>query len=348
MNIVIDSQAYKDDSNFRGVGAYTKLLIHNLTHYDKENKYYLSSNLVKSTKIDLYFIPYFFPYRLSLPIIKKYQTIITIHDLIPLKFPKHFPAGLKGKLIWSLQMRLIQSVDHIITDSTVSYNDILSICRINPGKLSIVHPAIDSQFKVISNKDNLLTAIKKFHLPDQFVLYIGDANWNKNIPILIKACQKLNLNLVLVGKVFTRKNFDLAHPWNKSLKSILDLCENNPFVKRLGFVETSDLVALLNLATVYVQPSIYEGFGLPVVEAFACGCPVIVSTGGSLSEVGGDAVLYFDPNDFNKLVNNLKLIFSKKSLRLSLRSKGLLRSRVFSAESFYRNIIKVYEKISVS
>ena len=151
--------------------------------------------------------------------------------------------------------------------------------------------------------------------------------------------------MVLLGKVFQDRSIDLDHPWNKSIKEVLQLADNYPKVRRVGYISTMDLVALYNLATVYVQPSFYEGFGLPVIEAMSCGCPVISSVGGSLQEVGGSAVVYFHPAKSNQLIDKIKKVFSTAKLKNQLKEKGLKQAENFSQKKMVESLKNVYQKI---
>lgn len=346
MKIAVDIKAQLTESKFRGAGYYTKNLFEALENYDRDNSYARWDSSKKLTKnFDLLIIPYFFPFNISLPIRKKIKTIVVIHDLIPLKFPDKFPAGLRGSLIWQLQRYLLKKVDAIITDSHVSQNDIINIVKVSSDKIFVVYPTVSTKFVPLTNNSHLKKIKDKYGLTDEFILYVGDCNWNKNIPSLIRACQKLNINLVLVGKVFSERRIDLNHPWNKSLKEVNKLTKNNKLVKKTGFVEEDDLMAIYNLASLYVQPSYYEGFGLSMVEAMKCGCPVLSSEGGSLKEIGGQDLLYFDPDNVDELTNKIKQVYFNPNLKKRLRTAGFLRAKQYAALNLVNNLKNVYRQI---
>lgn len=346
MNIAIDTSPLYSADKFRGVGSYTRNFLAAVKQYDKANKYYEISPAKAVTKNhNLFIIPYFYPFSITLPLFKKVKTIITIHDLIPLKFSKYFPVGIRGSLMWHIQKQLLATIDGIITDSKVSREDIIKITGVREDKIFTVYPAISSLFKPVDDKNILTKVRKKYSLPDKFVLYVGDCNWNKNIPTLIKAVKELNANLILVGKVFTDTNTDLSHPWNSSLNKVLELSQNDHHIKRLGFIAISDLVALYNLATLYVQPSFYEGFGLSVIEAFNCGCPVLSSKGGSLTEIGGEAAEYFNPSDLNELSDKINRMINDSNLKAQMSKKGLKQAKKFSSKEFVKSLHEIYKKI---
>lgn len=345
MNIAIDVSPLFNAHKYRGIGSYTQNLVASVKEYDKTNNYYevKSINEVKKQN-DIVICPYFDPFNLSLPLIRTNKFIITIHDLIPLKFSKHFPVGFKGRLVWDIQRLMLKSIDIIITDSLVSKSDIEVLTSISKNKIFVVYPPVDSIFKPISNKFFLSDIISKYQLPDKFILYVGDCNWNKNIPTLIKAVKKLNITLVLVGKVFEQKNIDINHPWNKSLKEVFDLTKKDSIVKAIGYVNSSDLVGLYNLASLYVQPSYYEGFGLSVVEALSCGCPVLSSIGGSLMEVGGKSVDYFNSENLSELITKINTLLNDRDLKKRGLSKRLKQAGLFTPRKFVQNLNEIYQK----
>lgn len=346
MKIAIDTTPLLTEHKYRGIGKYTNNFIQSLEEYDKNNVY---SKIVLSQQSDLNFdlllIPYFSPFNLSLPFIKKVKTLVTVHDLIPKKFPDKFPVGIRGELIWNIQKRLLLGVEGIITDSDTSKKDIIEICNIDKNKVFVVYPSVNKIFQRLQYQSDLKVIKDRYKLPQKFVLYVGDCNWNKNVPILVKASQKLNIDLVLVGKVFQDKT-DLNHPWNSSLKEVFNLTNADNRIKKLGYVNDEDLVSIYNLAQLYIQPSYYEGFGLSMVEAFACGCPVIASDKGSLKEVGGEAPLYFNPQNLDELTKKIKDTYSNEKVLTQLREKGLEKAKKYSGLNFVLGLSKVYEQVT--
>ena len=135
------------------------------------------------------------------------------------------------------------------------------------------------------------------------------------------------------------------HPETAHFKDLINEIELNKNVLRLGFVSNEDLVVIYNLATVYCQPSFYEGFGLPVLEAMASGCPVVASKTQALVEVSGDMPIFFDPQDFNDMANKINLIFENKILRESLVKDGIRHSKNFSWSKVGEETIDIYKKV---
>jgi len=330
----------------RGAGMYIKLLADHLEKYDRENRY---TYFTKGEKIpkdaDIVHYPYFEPFFLTLPLFKKHKTVVTVHDLIPLIFPKNFPTGIKGELKWQVQRLSLMNTSAIITDSNSSKKDIIDRVRLQENKVHVVYLAADENFKKIKNIKREEEIKKKYNLPDSFVLYVGDVTWNKNLPRLIESVQKANIPLVMVGKALISENYDRLNPWNKDLAIIQAMIKNDSRIKLLGFVSIEDLVLLYSLATVFVMPSLYEGFGLPIVEAMSCGCPVITSKEGSLEEIGGDAVKYVDAFDSASIMNGIKSISTNKILQKELSQKGLKQVKKFTISETLKKTISVYDRV---
>lgn len=330
MKVAIDITPLKGDLNghkVRGVGFYLEYLKRSLLTYYPENNYTFFARGEKVPDVDLVHYPYFDPFFLTLPLTEKHKRVVTVHDLTPLVFPEHFPAGIKGSLRWQIQKLSLKNTARIIADSQSSKDDIVRLLGEKKDKIGVAYLAAAEEFKKIEKADTVKT---KYNLPEKFVLYVGDVTWNKNLPRLIQATQEINLTLVMVGKVLTEKNFDKNNPWNRDLVTVNKLVEKDKRFIRLGFVPTEDLVALYNAATVFAFPSLYEGFGLPVIEAMQCGTPVVTAKGGSLEEVGGEAVMYVDPNDTNSIANGIGEVFFNKKLQEQLAKKGLEQAKKFS------------------
>src|SRR6266404_3593916 len=346
MKVAIDVSPLKSGHKVRGVGFYLTYLKKALLEYYPEHDYYFFQQGESiSEAVDLVHYPYFDPFFRTLPFFKKHKTIVTVHDLTPLVFPQHFPAGLKGKFRWQAQRFNLQKVDGILTDSKASKKDIERIIGVPSEKVTVVYLAAGEEFRRLQTTESSLKSIKKkYHLPDEFVLYVGDVTWNKNLPRLLQAVKEINVPLVMVGKSLVASDFDKKNRWNRDLVEVQKMVEQNPNVLRLGFVSTEDLVILYNLATVFAFPSIYEGFGLPIVEAMQSGCPVIISREGCMPEVGGDAASYFDGYNTESLVKSITNVFNSKKLQQELSEKGLKQARKFSWKNTAEKTIEAYSK----
>ncbi len=278
MNIAIDITPLKTEHGRRGVGVYTNNLIKSLGQYEKKHSYSFFTRGQKIPKnADIVHYPYFDPFFLTLPIIKAKPTVVTVHDVIPLVFPAKFPAGLRGNLKWQIQKLSLLGIRRVITDSESSKKDISKITGFDANRIDVVYLAPDPIFKPLRREKRT----------NPYVLYVGDVNWNKNVPGLLRAFVRVsNYGLKLVGGAFT----DVGLRETKEINGLIRALDLEQKVTKVGYVTNEDLVGLYNGAAVLVQPSFYEGFGLPVLEAMACGCPVVSTDNSSLSEIAGPAV----------------------------------------------------------
>lgn len=349
MRIAIDvspvSKSSSSAHKARGVGAYINMLVTHLPKFDKKNEYVFVEGKNFPSDADLIHYPYFDPFFITLPGKFQTKTVVTVHDLTPLVFPEHFPAGIKGKIKWLIQKSRLKKADLVIADSDSSKKDVRDIVGIPEDKLRTVYLAADEKFKKLNTEYSILNTRKKFSFPENFLLYVGDATWNKNLPRLIEAVKKTKHKLVMVGKVWSNSIDSFSsNTWNKDLRSVLKEIENDEQFVKLGFIQDQDLVRIYNIATALIMPSIYEGFGLPVLEALASGCPVITSKGGSLPEVAGDAVLYVDHESEKSIADGIERIFSESKLRDELSKKGLEQAKKFSIEKMMKNLVNAYEE----
>jgi len=359
MRIAINISALKTNHKYRGIGAYTKNLIRALKKYKPKNEYIFftrAANLPKSA--DLVHYPYFDPFYCTLPLFKKVPTVVTIHDLIPLVFQARFPRGLRGEIKWWIQRFSLKSVSAIITDSENSKRDIIKFTSFLRKKIHVLPLAPGEEFKSIKKSSVVQTIKLKYSLPERFILYVGDVNWNKNIPGLLKAFVNIKyqisnikktyqkskmrqLKLVLVGKAF----LDESLKETREINLLIDKLGIKNSILKLGFVSTEDLVAIYNLATVYCQPSFYEGFGLPILEAMACGTPVVVADIPVLREVCGKAPVYVDPYNVDKIAEGTGKALHYDSVGFHSKAKeGLKWVKKFSWKKVAQETVRVYEK----
>lgn len=349
INVIPLNSAHKE----RGIGYYTQNLLEAL----RKDENITVQPFIKISEVldsDIIHYPWFDFFFRTLPVKRPAPTVVTIHDVIPLIFKNKYPPGIKGRINFFLQKLSLRGCKAVITDSEASKEDIIKNLKVEKLKVNVVSLAADGDFKILDETRLILTK-RKYRLPDRFILYVGDANWVKNLPFLIKGFKQITDNsefsdvkLIMVGGVFLKKIDDINHPELESLKKVNHLIKELKLEKnliRVGNIGKEDLVGFYNLAAVYVQPSFYEGFGLPILQALSCGTPVVSSNGGSLKEVGGDAVIYFDPLNINAFVTVLKEVIQNKSLQDKLSRMGVKQAHRFSWANTASKTKLVYQKV---
>ncbi len=340
MKVAIDSGPLSGGDAIRGIGFHTKELVNELKKLQGSDFKFEVVDFSKTdlSKYDLVHYQSFNPYRTKLPILKpSKRMVLTIHDLIYLIYPNAYPSGIKGKLNFYLQKFNLRNVDAIITISETSKKDIVRLLGIDPDKIFVTYLAPQSL-----NKDSK-KQLSKQELPDNFVLYIGDVNYNKNLLSLAKACKLAKLKLVIVGKqaVATEISDNVE---NKPWKQFIKLYGEDKDIIRLGFVE--NLEDIFRRASIYCQPSLYEGFGLPLLEAFEKEVPVVASRSQALVEVGGDACLYVDPMSPEDIAKGLRKVIVDKKFANNLVKKGRERLKYFSWKKTAEGTLEVYKHVA--
>lgn len=350
MRVAIDTGPLKSGDSVRGIGVYTRELVSALekiqkTGSDKFNLYpvdYFSHQSSTINHYDAVHFTRFNPFRISIPFNKPRKTkfVLTIYDLIPLLYPEHYPPGFRGWVNWQINKLLIKkNINAIITISETSKKDICRFIGIPPSKVHVTYLAPRSIFKPVINHESLVIAQKKFSLPNSFAFYVGDINYNKNIPTLVAACKIADIPLVIAGKQAGEiEKMNLNHPELEHLKNI-DWSE----VFRLGFVQDEDLVKIYNLASIYIHPSLSEGFGLPVLEAMASGTPIVASKTQTITEIAGKSAVYADPDNPDDFADKIKLIIDDDKLRDNLTKKGLENVKEYTWEKTAAETLRIYK-----
>lgn len=312
---------------------------------------------ITSSHPDIVHYPYFDLFYPTLPKKIDYPSVVTIHDLTPLVLPKLYPTGIRARINIKSQINSLKNVSAIITDSLSSKKDIVDIFRIDLEKVFVTYLAVDKSYLVKPNKNKQKNVIQKFHLPDKYILYVGGVNPNKNLVRLARVAVKLNLPLVLVGSEFTQKpthtfsfkrllGIQPIHPENREYMQLMDIIRDNPLFHTLGYVGNDDLNVIYRSASLYCQPSLYEGFGLPVLEAMTAGCQIVCSHSGSLPEIYPPGTITFSPESEEDMVLALnKALALEESERKAQIDLGSEKSLDFSWEKTATKTIKVYQSI---
>jgi glycosyltransferase involved in cell wall biosynthesis len=266
------------------------------------------------------------------------KLIVTIYDLSFLACPEcHTEANRQHCLKGTTDA--IAYADHIITISHHGKSELLKYFNIDPEKITVTHLAAKDIFAP-ATKEEQERVLTKYQIPQDFILTVGTCEPRKNIRTLVQAYVQLPENvkndhpLVIAG----------GKGWLHSDIDALIASQDSGHIHRIGYVDELELPALYSAASIFVYPSLYEGFGLPILEAMASGTPVITSNTSSMPEIGGDAAVYFDPADPNQLTTILLELIDDVDLRGELRRKGFVNAKQFSWEKTARETLRIYEE----
>jgi glycosyltransferase involved in cell wall biosynthesis len=271
-----------------------------------------------------------------LPRLRRIRSVFTLHDLI-FQFDPDSHKPLNIAFLKTMMPRFLKAADAIIAVSECSRRDAVRLYGVPADKIRVIYEGVDPKFTPITDPVRLAKVRTDYRLPDHFILHLGTIEPRKNLPLLFEAIQHLQTQLVVAGKPGW-----LTEPILAKVKE-LGVEDRVTFT---GFIEDDDLPALISAASVVAMPSRYEGFGLPVLEAMACGTPVVSSNAASLPEVGGEAALYAWPDDVRSWIHLLQQTTTDEELRSSMREKGWKQAAKFRWEAMARETAKVYREVA--
>lgn len=324
-----DQRSVVSQDNFRRVSLWAP------THHPLE-QYMLGLELLLQTKIDVVHCTDFIP-----PLYYHGPSVITVHDLAFLLYP-HFLTRRSARY-YGLIDRAVRRADHIIAVSEATKRDLVRLTGVPESKITVIYEAAEPIYFPIHDREVLSQIHAKYHLPEQYILFVGTIEPRKNLLTLIRAYQGLITNyksqadLVIVGKAGWLYN---------DVYQLVDDLGLNDRVHFLGRVPTADLPHLYNASEMLVLPSYYEGFGLPPLEAMACGVPAVVSDTPAVAEVVGDAALRVAPEDEEGLTVAMWRFLTDDTLRADMIAKGLRRVKCFSWERAARETLAVYKAVA--
>ena len=277
-----------------------------------------------------------------LPLVHPRRSVVTIHDLGYLYYPRaHRPLDLL--YLYLSTAYNARSATHIIADSQATKRDIVERLGINPSKISIVYPAASPEFQPIVDANRLAAVKSRYGIEGDYILFVGTLHPRKNVARLIEAYAKLRegsriqARLVLAGKMGWLTE-EALRPLERARDGII----------LAGFVSEDDLPALLSGAKAFVLPSLFEGFGLPVLEAMACGTPVVAANSSSLPEVVGDAGVLVDPLNVDSIAEGIRMVIEDKDLLAELREKGLAQAHRHTWDEAARKTLDILEMVGHS
>lgn len=284
---------------------------------------------------DLYHSPYYLmPYRPGV------RTILTVYDVIPLRYPQFSSA--RSRLLFRVTTRLaLAAAKQVIAITESARRDFIAEFGIRPDRITAVPLAADPAFQPQPPAE--IEAVRaKLQLPRRFVLYLGSNKPHKNLVGLVNAWSEL-----LVGDGVGDAELVVAGAWDPRYPEARELAGSlgDPKIHWIGPVGDAELPALYTAATAFVFPSRFEGFGLPVIEAMACGVPVICSNVTALPEVAGDAAILVDPDDKGGLTAALGRMLNDEALRADLRERGLARAADFSWTKTAAQTVEIYRRV---
>ena len=277
-----------------------------------------------------------------LPPLVSCRSVVTIHDCIHLMFPQYLPNRLAYAYARTSITLASRRATRVMTVSESSKRDIVRLVGADPGKIDVIPNAYDERFAVEPREEDVVRVRERYQLHDEFVLYAGNVKPHKNLERLIEAFSLVrrrgldHLKLVLIGDDISKY---------AALRRAVHRHQLHKYVRFLGYLPEGTLAVMYRLAGVFVFPSIYEGFGLPPLEAMASGTPVVTSNVSSLPEVAGDAAVLVDPYDPSAIADGIERVLTDDDLRRDLRAKGLVRASQFSWERSVQRVREIYGQV---
>jgi glycosyltransferase involved in cell wall biosynthesis len=369
MRIAIDARKLRDF----GIGTYIRNILTELSRLDRTNEYIVlcrpddidsgdvlgrNFRMVPETAPN-YSVAEQFKIPLSLaresvhllhephyvlPPLVRCRSVVTIHDCIHLMFPQYLPSRLAHVYAKGSMWSAARKANRILTVSEASKRDILRFFNVPPDKVVVIYNAIDERFLAPANAERMDLVRQRYQLDHPFVLYVGNIKPHKNIERLIDAFGRArsrgcpdDVKLVIIGDEISK------YP---GLRQSVHKHKLDKHVRFLGFQPMETLAAFYRLARAFVFPSLYEGFGLPPLEAMACGTPVVTSNVSSLPEVAGNAALLVDPYDAEAIAAGICQALTDEPLRTELIARGYERARSFSWAQSVKKIHDIYMEVA--
>ena len=371
MKVAIDARKLHDF----GIGTYIRNILRQIARIDRRTEYILicqprdrelSLSLGDNFRVEVDTSP---PYSLReqlsipwtlvrtranmlhephyvLPPLAVCRSVVTIHDCIHLRFPQYLPNRAALTYARAQMGSAARRSDRILTVSEASKRDILEYFDVPPEKITVIHNAIDEHFGTAPAEPDIRRVAERYQLEETFVLYVGNVKPHKNLERLLDAFRLLrqtsgleDLKLVIIGDAISKY---------AALRRATHHYNLHKFVRFLGFLPDETLAIVYRLAGVFVFPSLYEGFGLPPLEAMASGTPVVTSNVSSLPEVVGDAALLVDPTDPVAIADAMRRVLTEPTLAAELSARGLARARTFSWAQAASRIHEIYQQVGRS
>jgi glycosyltransferase involved in cell wall biosynthesis len=263
------------------------------------------------------------------------KSVLTVHDLIFMRYPQYY--GWISRTIYETKLKYAcKAADKIVAISQKTKDDLVELLKVDPAKIDVVYQGCDNAFTLNQSDAQKALVRKKYSLPKRYLLTVGTIEERKNLMLLVKALlnTKLSVPLIVVGKP------------TKYLEKVKEFIIANNLGNRITFlheVSFLELPSLYQLATIFVYPSRYEGFGIPVLEALNSGVPIIAATGSCLEEAGGPNSVYVNPDDEQDLAKKINKVWNTPALRQQMISKGFDHARNFEEEKLTVQLMELYQ-----
>jgi len=291
---------------------------------------------IKKNNIDVFFSPYY-----KIPLLTKTKTILSIFDVIYLLVEPYKNYFRNRLYIRNFIKVASKKAKKILTSSNYTKNDLLKVLNLPKEKIEVIYLGVSPKFKIIYERDKIESVKKKYRIDKSYILYVGNFRPHKNVKRLVSAYNLLSEE--------TKREYSLVLGGEESRKFIIDnnLSKSSSlqYIIFPGRISDEDLPLLYSGADLFVFPSLYEGFGLPPLEAMACGCPVVSSNTSSLPEVLGDSAGFFNPHDEEEMSLVIRQVLEDDNLRNIFRQKGLTRVKLFTPKKMTKEILNVLERI---
>jgi len=266
------------------------------------------------------------------------KSVVTVHDLIFLRYPQ-FYSPIDAWIYRQKTGYAVKNADMVVAISEQTRKDIMEFYRIDPAKIRVIYQGCQQVFQQPMEEDTRRNLMARFNLPATFILNVGTIEPRKNLLNIVKAMKHLDTSLVVVGS---------ETPYAREVKSYIagsGLQSKVIFLKGLSSLE---LAAMYKSAAVFVYMSLFEGFGIPIVEALFSGAPVVTSKGGCFTEAGGPAAVYADPENVDEIKEAIQTVLCDHELRQSMRQKGFEHASRFTDENIGKNYMELYQEVAAS
>ena len=368
MRVAIDARKLHDF----GIGTYIRNILRQLARLDRQNEYVLicqprdrelGLSLGDNFRVEVDTSPPYsareqisIPWTLLrlrptllhephyvLPPLVTCRSVVTIHDCIHLRFPQYLPNRAAITYARAQMGAAARRSDRILTVSEASKRDILEYFAVPPEKIDVIYNAIDEHFAVAPPEEDVRRVAERYQLEGRFVLYVGNVKPHKNVERLIDAFHLMRSDPALADVTLVVIGDDISR--YAALRRAVHKYNLHKFVRFLGFLPDEMLAIVYRLARVFVFPSLYEGFGLPPLEAMASGTPVVTSNVSSLPEVTGDAALLVDPASADAIADAMRRVLTDNQLAAALSARGIARAQTFSWERSAARIQQIYTEV---